>query len=172
MWFSRSGFGPGPSAGIGDTAPNGSAGPTRRIAKKKETKSSVAAAYGTRFPGRRLLIHTTAAAYIDRTHAQKRIDPSSAAHSEITVKRSGVARPPTCATYDTEKSCVTSAYTIANAATLTRKKFVYTAANAYGSSPRRPVRIATGTATIPNSTTAMDTRIESCANIPVMSRTP
>ena len=67
---------------------------------------------------------------------------------------------------------MTSAYTIATAATLTRKKFVYTAANAYGSSPRRPVRIATGTATIPNSTTAIDTRIASCASSPVTSRTP
>src|SRR5580704_2026799 len=102
MWFWRSGFGPGPLDGTGDTTPNGSAGPMSRIAKKNEMKSSVAAEYGTRLPGRRLLIHTTAAAYIERTHAQKRIDPSSAPQSEITVNSSGVLRLPTCATYDTE----------------------------------------------------------------------
>src|ERR1019366_8506914 len=170
MWFCSSGFGPGPSAGTGDTTPNGSAGPTSRIAKKKETKSSVAAAYGTRFPGRRLLIHTTAAAYIERTHAQKRIDPSSAPHSEITVKKSGVARLPTCATYDTEKSCVTSATTIAPVAIVTSAKLVYTAeytALIHSRVRRRP---AITPAPMPSTTTTTETSSDPWPMSPFMRR--
>jgi hypothetical protein len=40
------------------------------------------------------------------------------------VKSSGVERLPTAATYDTEKSCVTSATTIDPAAMVTSRKFV------------------------------------------------
>src|SRR5687767_4085599 len=53
MWFCRSVLGPGPSVGTGNTGRKGSAGPTSSIAKKAETASSVIAAYGTKFPGRR-----------------------------------------------------------------------------------------------------------------------
>jgi hypothetical protein len=44
------------------------------------------------------------------------------------VYNNGVARLPTCATYEMLKSCVTSAYTIARFATVRSAKLVYTAA--------------------------------------------
>jgi len=52
---------------------------------------------------------TTDAVYADRIQPQNRIEPSSAPQSEMTVKNGGVARLPTCATYEMPKSCVSSA---------------------------------------------------------------
>src|SRR5688500_4759606 len=123
MWFWSRVLGPGPSSGTGNTGLNGFAGPTSRIAKNATTQSIVIVAKGSRFPGRFRWIHATAAAYSASTQAQKRIDPSSAPQSEMIVNRSGVERLPTFATYETEKSCVTSATIIAIVATVTRKKF-------------------------------------------------
>ena len=94
--------------------------------KNAEIPISTAPVYGMSRPATSRLRYITSAAYRLSTQTQKRIEPSSALQSEMTVKNIGVLRLPTCATYDTLKSCVTSAVTIAATATLVRPKTVYT----------------------------------------------
>src|SRR5687768_10804193 len=84
-WFCSNGFGPGPSGGTGDTRLNGFAGPTRRIRKNTLMSRSTPPAYGTSVPSRCRFWYTTRADRQDSTKIQKRIEPSRAPHSDITV---------------------------------------------------------------------------------------
>ena len=97
-WFWSSGFGPGPSGGIGVTLSNGFAGPGDQEgeegAHREHGRPGPAALVGVLAPvgeGEREDVHAEDA-------PQKRIEPSSALHSDTTVYTSGVARLPTCAT--------------------------------------------------------------------------
>jgi hypothetical protein len=85
MWFCSSGLGPGPSGGVGEISVNGSAGPASKIRKKTLTESIVIVVYGISAPSRSRFQKTTSADNRVSTHAQKRIEPSSAPHNEMIV---------------------------------------------------------------------------------------
>src|SRR5918992_1281265 len=89
-WFCSSALGPGPSAGTGVSATNGLPGQIMTAKKKALTDASVAPAHGTSATCRpRYRYRTRLAQPVERS-AQNRIDPSSAAHRLMTLKKGGV----------------------------------------------------------------------------------
>ncbi len=118
-WFWRSGFGPGPSGGGTATVPNGCDGPASRNAKNAPQASQTAVAHGVYSGWRSPRFHVARATKTPRIAPQKRIDPSSEDHRLTTATQSGTCREPTWATYATEKSRATSAYTMSRLASTT-----------------------------------------------------
>ena len=140
-WFCSSGFGPFPLSGTISLRTNGSAAGVVTSSRKNATianrsASAVVARRGSAGVPR----HATYAVAPARIAVQSRIEPSSAAHSEMTVKKSGVSSALFRATYAMEKSCVTSAPTIASAALAMRRNVMSADQRALASA--RPSRFA------------------------------
>ena len=93
---------------------NGSAAGVVTSSRKNETiaRSTASAAVASRGSSR-VPRQATYAVAPARISVHSRMEPSSAAHSEITVKKVGVSRALFSATYWMEKSCVMSAPSIA-----------------------------------------------------------
>src|SRR5258706_6707348 len=99
---------------------NGSAAGVVTSNRKKETiPRRTASAVVPRRGSSRVPRHATYAVAPASTSVQRRIDPASAAHRLMTVKKRGVSRALFSATYWTEKSCVMSAPSIASTAPTT-----------------------------------------------------
>src|SRR6476659_6325089 len=89
-WFCRSALGPGPSAAMGVTRVKGFPGQVMTAKKNVEIAASVAPAQGRSDDWRWRLRQMTRLAQPVRSNVQNRIEPSSAAHNEITLKNGGV----------------------------------------------------------------------------------
>jgi hypothetical protein len=83
-WFCRSAFGPFPSRPMGVTRTNGSPAQTITAKKNAAPSASVAPTHGIRAGSRARYRYSTRLAHPVASRVQKRIEPSSAAHSEIT----------------------------------------------------------------------------------------
>src|SRR5438477_2139072 len=140
-WFCRSAFGPGPSVATGVTRVKGLPGQVITAKKNVEIAASVAPAHGKRAERRRRLRQITRLAQLVSSRVQNRIDPSRAAHSEMTLKKGGVVVALLRATYSTLKSWVSSSTIITAAARAAKPQLTYTARRALASSAESRRRV-------------------------------
>ena len=142
-WFWRSAFGPIPSAATGAVRTNGLPGQVMTAKKKRLTDASVAPTHGISARCRSRWRHSASDAQPVASSAQKRIEPSSAAHRLIALMNGGVVVALFSATYSTLKSWAIRLVTIAAQPTPAAAKEPMTARRALTVnrvSPPRPAR--------------------------------
>src|SRR2546423_11418101 len=88
-WFCSSALGPGPSVATGVTRVNGFPGQVMTAKKNAEMVASVAPAHGSSAAWPWRLRQITRLAQPVSRSVQKRIEPSRAGHSEMTLKKGG-----------------------------------------------------------------------------------
>ena len=89
-WFWSRALGPGPSEATGVTRVKGFPGQVITAKKKVDIEASVAPAQGTSALWRPRVRQMTRLAQPVSRNVQNRIEPSRAAHSEMTLKKGGV----------------------------------------------------------------------------------